>query len=110
MVRFWTDKTGTIGCNYYPFRIWQHIFPSGKIDAAPKKLSMRLPSYLRTDLLHQSVGLDLVKERLISLNSILMKKMLAHEDIQESVEKSLNIIPLNSYPSPLDTLLEKLTD
>ena len=99
------------------------LFNNGSISFLPAKLtqlqktqneflrlSMRLPSYLRTDLLHQSVGLDLVKERLISLNSILMKKMLAHEDIQESVEKSLNIIPLNSYPSPLDTLLEKLTD
>ena len=56
------------------------------------RLSMRLPSYLRSDLLHQSAGLETIKERLKSLNCNLMKKMLAQEDIQKSVEKSLNVV------------------
>ena len=72
------------------------------------RLSMRLPSYLRTDLLHESAGLETISDRLTSLNSNLMKKMLKHEDIQKTVDKSLNVIPLNNYQSPLDMLLKNL--
>ena len=72
------------------------------------RISMRLPSYLRTDLLHKSAGLESVKERLLSLNTNLMKKMLAHVDIKKSVEKSISAIPLNLYKSPLDVLIDSL--
>ena len=72
------------------------------------RLSLRLPSYLRTDLIHESAGLEQIKERLNSLNLNLMRKMLAQEDIQKTVEKSLNVIPLNNYRSPLDSLLDSL--
>ena len=64
--------------------------------------------YLRTDLIHESAGLEQIKERLNSLNLNLMRKMLAQEDIQKTVEKSLNVIPLNNYRSPLDSLLDSL--
>ena len=72
------------------------------------RTSMRLPSYLRTDLLHQSAGLETIKDRLTSLNTNLMKKMLAHVDIQKTVEKSLSATPLNLYKSPLDVLIVSL--
>ena len=72
------------------------------------RLSLRLPSYLRTDLIHESAGLEQIKDRLNSLNLNLMRKMLAQEDIQKTVEKSLNVIPLNNYRSPLDSLLDYL--
>ena len=74
------------------------------------RLSMRLPSYLRTDLLHESAGLKPISDRLTSLNCNLIKKMLGHEDIQRTVEKSMNVIPLNNYKSPLDSLLRKLLE
>ena len=45
---------------------------------------------------------------LLSSLSNLMKKMLKHEDIQNTVDKSLNVIPLNNYQSPLDMLLKNL--
>ena len=74
------------------------------------RLCLKLPAYLRNDLIHESAGLELLKDRLIALNSKLMKKMLSLEDIQKTVEKSLSVIPLNNYESPLDCLIEKILD
>ena len=39
-----------------------------------------------------------------------MKKILVQDDVQKSVEKSLNVIPLNNYSSPLDMLIDKQLD
>ena len=74
------------------------------------RLSMRLPAYLRTDLLHQAAGLELIRDRLTSLKCHLVRKMLALEDIQRTVEKSLSVTPLNNHTSPLDMILEKLLE
>ena len=71
------------------------------------RLAMRFPAYLRTDLIHEAAGLEPIIERLLSLNCNLMKKMIVQGDIQKSVEKSLNVIPLNNYSSPLDLLIDK---
>ena len=69
------------------------------------RLSLKLPSYIRTDLLHEVAGLELLDERLKRMNCSLLSKMIAHESIQLHVERSLNTIALNSYTSPLDSLL-----
>ena len=74
------------------------------------RLAMRLPAYLRTDLIHEAAGLEPIKERFLSLNCNLMKKILVQDDVQKSVEKSLNVIPLNNYSSPLDMLIDKQPD
>lgn len=71
------------------------------------RLCLKLPSYIRTDLVHQAAGIEQLKDRLLSLNCHLLEKMLAQKDIQKTVEKSLSVIPLNNYQSPLDTLLKK---
>ena len=71
---------------------------------------MRLPSYLRTDLLHESAGLEQIKTRLTTLNANLMKKMLSQVYIQKTVQNSLNVIPLNNYRSPIDFLLDSLVE
>ena len=71
---------------------------------------MRLLSYLRTDLLHESAGLEQIKTRLTTLNGNLMKKMLSQVDIQKTVQNLLDVIPLNNYRSPIDVLLDSLVE
>ena len=73
------------------------------------RLCLRLPAYIRTDLVHQSAGLQMLKNRLSMLNNSLLQKMLKLEDIQKTVEKSLAVVPLNNYKSPLDFLIDQKT-
>ena len=68
------------------------------------RLSLKLPRYLRIDLIHDAAGLQLLETRLKKLNSNLMSKLIRLESIENHVEKSLNTIPLNRYTSPLDQL------
>ena len=70
------------------------------------RVSLRLPRYLSTEVIHNAAGLESLETRIRSLNVKLMEKMLNHKCIQDTVEKSLPVIPLNNYKSPLDTLLE----
>ena len=73
-------------------------------------VSLRLPRYLRNDLVHKSAGLSVLKDRLIDLDCQLMRKMSAHEVIKESIQSSIDVIASNHYTSPLDSLKEKLSD
>ena len=68
------------------------------------RLSLKLPRYLRVDLIHDAAGLELLETRLKRLNCNLMSKLIRLESIENQVEKSLNTIPLNRYTSPLDQL------
>ena len=74
------------------------------------RVCLKIPAYIRSDLLHESAGLPLLKERSISLNHKLVNSMLRLSDIQKTVEKSLSVIPLNNYKSPVDILMEDLRD
>ena len=74
------------------------------------RISLRLPNYIRSDLLHEAAGLELLETRLRYLNCKLIKKMLVHEPIKLIVEKSLSTITLNNYKSPLDSLINYITD
>ena len=47
------------------------------------RLSLRLPRYLRTDLIHDAAGIELVETRLNTLNGKLMRKMTRHQTIFE---------------------------
>ena len=70
------------------------------------RLTLRLPSYIRTDLIHEAAGLDKVKDRLLELNKRLMMKMHELEGVRQITEQSREVIPLNNYLSPLDKLME----
>ena len=74
------------------------------------RVSLRLPRYLRNDLVHKSAGLSVLKDRLIELNSRLLRKMSVHEVMKESIKNSSNIIALNRYSSPLDFLKGNIPD
>ena len=70
------------------------------------RISLRFPRYLRTDLIHEAAGLELVETRLNSLNGKLMKKMARQQIIQEVIERCLSATPLNNYKGSLDLLIE----
>ena len=72
------------------------------------RISLRLPRYLRNELIHQSAGIPKLKDRLIELNCRLMQKMSVHETVKESINNSKGVIPLNGYLSPLDVLTKKM--
>ena len=71
-------------------------------------LSLNLPKYIRTDLIHQAAGIDPVENRLLELNHGLMRKMIEAEleGVQQIAENSLRTIPLNNHLTPLDKLLK----
>ena len=70
------------------------------------RVSLRLPRYLSTDVIHNAAGLQPLDARIHSLNVKLMEKMINQKCVQDTIEKSLTVIPLNNYKSPLDNLIE----
>ena len=73
------------------------------------RLSLHLPRYIRTDLIHEAAGLELVTDRLTVLNKRLFEKMSKLEGVKQVVERSLQTVPLNNLQSPLDKLLTNMT-
>lgn len=71
------------------------------------RLSLRLPRYLRTDLIHDAAGLETVQKRLINLNQGLMRKMMTLDVVREVAERSGEQISLNNYSTPLDVLMRQ---
>ena len=61
-------------------------------------------------MLHESAGLEPIKTRLTTLKGHLVRKMLSQDDIQKTVQNSLDVIPLNNYRSPIDILAETLVE
>ena len=74
------------------------------------RISLKIPRYIRTSLIHEAAGMELVCDRICSLNSRLMKKMNSQTCIAETITKSNNTIPLNSFKSPLDILTQYQID
>ena len=68
------------------------------------RLSLKLPRYIRINLIHEAAGLEMVENRLLDLNQGLMRKMIGFEAVHEVAERSLSVIPLNNYVTPLDRL------
>ena len=74
------------------------------------RISLKIPSYIRTDLIHEAAGLELLETRLVYLNSNLLRKMMVHDTIKSTIQESRSIVALNNYQSPLDSLMNYLTD
>ena len=70
------------------------------------RISLRLPRYLSTDVIHSAAGLQTLEARIRLLNVNLMEKMINQSCVQDTVKKLLYIVPLNNYKSPLDCLIE----
>ena len=68
------------------------------------RLSLRIPRYLRTDLIHEAAGLELVEKRICTVNCRLIKKMASNDVIKATINKAATICPLNNHQSPLDVL------
>ena len=68
------------------------------------RLSLKLPRYIRTSLIHEAAGLEMVEERLIDLNKGLMVKMQELEAVNDIMLRSSAVIPLNNYLTPFDRL------
>ena len=74
------------------------------------RISLKIPRYVRTDLIHQAAGMEMVSDRICTLNCRLLKMMKAHSCIVETITKSKNTIPLNNFKSPLDILTKYQQD
>ena len=68
------------------------------------RTSLKIPSYLSTNLIHQAAGLEKIDERLRKLNKTLLTKMTKSETVQGLRSDFESIVPLNNYKSPLDVL------
>ena len=44
------------------------------------RVSLKLPKYIRTELLHEYASLEPIRDRLLSMNSVLLNRMTAHND------------------------------
>ena len=82
----------------------------GEIERAQKvqnvfiRTSLRLPSYLSIELLHTAANLEMMHDRLLSLNNKLLGKMMRSEIVQELHSTYETIIPFNRFKSPFDVL------
>ena len=68
------------------------------------RLALKLPRYIRTSLIHEAAGLELVGERLLCLNRGLMTKMRNLEAVNDVMLRSAAVNSLNNYATPLDKL------
>ena len=70
------------------------------------RVALRLPRYVRIDLLHKFASLPTIKERLHSLASSLLSRMMTNNElIKKLVEDRAKETYSQSYRSPLDVLL-----
>ena len=69
------------------------------------RLSLRLPKYLRTNLIHEAAGLEIIGNRLLELNHGFFKKIKDLDGVREVTDRSKETIALNNKKSPLDKLL-----
>ena len=74
------------------------------------RISLKIPSYIRTDLIHEAAGLELLEKRLLYLNCKLLRKMMVQDVINLTVQESRNTVALNNHKSPLDLLRYHFTD
>jgi hypothetical protein len=70
------------------------------------RICLKLPRYLRTDLIHEAAGIETVEKRLQSLSSRLFSKMENLPSIETLKDDHFNTTPLNNYISPFDLLLQ----
>ena len=75
-----------------------------KVQNEAIRICLRLPRYIRIDLLHEYAGMSLIKERLEKINRDLLKTMVVqNDDIRDLLQhhkESQTILP----KSPLDIL------
>jgi hypothetical protein len=69
------------------------------------RVCLRIPRYIRSDLLHEAAGIETIKERLDQLSNRIFGKIRGCESILELIETYNGVIPLNEKKSPLDYLL-----
>ena len=74
------------------------------------RISLKIPRYIRTDLIHQAAGMEKVCDRICTLNCRLLKTMKSHNCIAETITKSKGSIALNSFKSPLDIITQYQQD
>ena len=68
------------------------------------RICLNLPRYIRTTLLHEAAGLEMVKTRIMSLAKSHFEKIKKQDTIIDLCNRYKNTIPLNNYRSPLDNL------
>ena len=69
------------------------------------RVCLNLPSYIRTDLLHEAASLETIKERLEHLGKKHYNTIRDTTVISELYNNYLSVVPLNDYKSPLDYLI-----
>ena len=70
------------------------------------RISLKIPRYIRTDLIHQAAGMETVYDRICTLNCKLLKTMNSQNCIAETITKSKRSIALNKFKSPLDIITQ----
>ena len=74
------------------------------------RVCLKLPRYIRTDLIHEAACLESVKERLKTLGKKNFNAIRNLSIISDLCEQYHDAIPFNSFKSPLDYLLEEVVD
>ena len=69
------------------------------------RICLRLPRYLRANLLHEYASLEYIDERLLHFNKSLLKTMTRHNCHIESLVKNHSCTSASNSKSPLDVLL-----
>ena len=78
-----------------------------KIQNEALRISLHLPSYIRTGLLHEYASIVTITDRLHSLNKKLLAKMSVHSsDVKKLMDDyNANINAFESTKTPLEVLL-----
>ena len=69
------------------------------------RISLRLPTYIRSSLLHEYASMELIRDRLLKMNSVLINRMKSHNDhVNNLCETNPSFSDLRPR-SPLDIIL-----
>ena len=68
------------------------------------QICLNHPRYIRTTLLHEAAGLEMVKIRVMTLANKHYQKIKKQDTIINLCNRYKNTIPLNNFRSPLDNL------
>ena len=69
------------------------------------RICLRLPRYIRVDLLHEYASLNPIKERLVNVNRRLLETMIIHNDDIRDLVQQRNSTQDSLPKSPLDILV-----
>ena len=93
------------GCPSFVAATQTNLSHLQKIQNEAIRISLRLPRYIRTDLLHEYGAIDMVKDRLVQMSTQLLGKMRMNNEHVKALIENHTPSQDECHKSPLDLIL-----